>query len=61
MRESCLFIGFESQASGARDFGVFGKELERMPPQAKKTFCRWRPAGAGNGGETTNEATASEG
>ena len=27
----------------------------------KNPFCRWRPAGAGNGGEATNEATASEG
>lgn len=27
----------------------------------RKPFCRWMPAGAGDCGEATNEATASEG
>lgn len=37
---------------------ISGVSLEGMQ---RGNFCRWRPAGAGNCGKETNEATASEG
>ena len=54
-------VAGEYLSEGRNGHGVQPREQFKRANDRKHTrFCRQRPAGVGNGGEATNEATASE-